>query len=348
MPTFRTQPSSNLVSSMRSLMSGGDLSPLQSMQADLAAANTARSMGLAEKARLEVEEARRADAARRDPGTTVRYAADTAGIDYPDATQLYKAMTGYRERPPIEQDDEGNRMPDVTYARPENLAPGAERGFRSALASAAAAQLATGKSSAGDVALAADRLGKTRMSAEAAEVADTGTANQRNAAASGRQRQPFTVTSRGVRVNRETGATDESSQLAAAARNELASRSTRNTASAGLSNARAGAAGAGFAKRASPEQVEKWISEVARKEWDLIPGTQRKGMNFQQHLDDVRRRFNGSNKKVDPKNLIVDAHVAIADGANKRAVAARFKQMTGMDLPEPPALGSDDDDDDED
>jgi hypothetical protein len=47
--------------------------------------------------------------------------------------------------------------------------------------------------------------------------------------------------------------------------------------------------------RVTPQQVERWVSETARKEWDTIPAKERKGMNYQQHLDKVRERFTGTN-----------------------------------------------------
>jgi len=57
MPTFRTSPTSGLAASIRDLIAGAGpvIGPLQEMQADQMAAETAQKLGLAEKARREAE-----------------------------------------------------------------------------------------------------------------------------------------------------------------------------------------------------------------------------------------------------------------------------------------------------
>ncbi len=155
MPLFRTKPMNGLTASIRNLIAGAGqtLNPLQEIQADQAAAETAQKLSLVEKARLEAEALRREQAAAEEaeriaPQRRTEFAAHSAGIDLPDATRLYKAISGARERPAIEFDDEGNLMPDVTFAKPESVAPGQERLFRSALAAAQANLLGTGKTNA--------------------------------------------------------------------------------------------------------------------------------------------------------------------------------------------------------
>jgi hypothetical protein len=78
------------------------------------------------------------------------------------------------------------------------------------------------------------------------------------------------------------------------------------------------------------------VSEVARKEWDTIPAKERKGMNYQQHLTKVRDRFVKAKgtPESDPVAELEDAHDAINNGADRVAVAQRFKQRTGLDLPD--------------
>jgi len=160
MPVFRTQPSGNLTGAIRRLLASGSssLNPLQEMQADAMAAGTAHKMGLVEQMRTKLESDRAAEARRNDPTARTEYAGHAAGIDMPDATRLYKAISGARERPSqsggVDMDDEGNRMPDVTFAKPENLQPGQDRLFRAALASLQGMGLATKATNAEELAKA--------------------------------------------------------------------------------------------------------------------------------------------------------------------------------------------------
>jgi hypothetical protein len=90
MPTFRTAPSSSLTTSIRNMIASGGskLGPVQEMAVDEAAARTAHNVGLAEKARAEVEAMTAAQAQRNDPALRTEYAAHAAGIDLPAATRL--------------------------------------------------------------------------------------------------------------------------------------------------------------------------------------------------------------------------------------------------------------------
>lgn len=382
MPTFRTTPSGNLTEAVRRLVAsgGGKLTPMQELQADQLAAETAQKTLLAEKARAEVEAMNAAEARRNDPALRTEYAAHSAGIDMPDATRLYKAISGAVERPIVENDDEGNRMPDVTFARPENLPAGSERVFRSALASAIANNIATGKTNAAQLAQAGERINKTALTNEAANTTDIPTANRIVAAVAGRLREPFKLGTQGQVINEEVGTVNEGTALARAAadlsgartategarqtelgtrsglnvqrqgtegvrQTELGTRSTRNTAAATLASERAaaiarGETGRGGA-RVTPQQVERWVSEVARKEWDTIPASQRKGMNYEQHLAKVRERFKTTGTS-NPKQEIEEAHAAIAKGADPVKVAKRFKERLGFDMPQPALLDEED------
>jgi len=368
-PTFRTAPSSSLTGSIRRLIASGGskLSPLQEVQADSAAASTARNMSLAEKARAEVEAMQAGAARRADPAMRTEYAAHAAGIDVPDATQLYRAMRGERDpNPQGYEDPAGNLYGDVPAARPANLPAGSERVFRSALASTMANLLATGKTNAAQMAQAGDRVNETALTNEAANTSDLPTANRLIAAVAGKVREPFKVSPQGVVLNEETGAANEGTQLARAVRalsgartttegskqTELGTRSSRNTASAGLANERAAAVKRGETGRAgqrvTPQQVERWVSEVARKEWDTIPARERKGMNYDQHLTKVRERFKSGPAGGNARDEIADAHTAIAKGADLKKVGKRFKERMGFDLPAPAQAAAAPADDNED
>ncbi len=373
MPTFRTAPSSSLTGSIRRLIAsgGGNLSPLLEMQADSAAATTARNMSLAEKARAEVEAMQAAETRRADPAMRTEYAAHAAGIDLPDATRLTRAIRGEMDpNPQGAEDATGNLYGDVPVARP-NLPAGSERVFRSALASTMANLLATGKTNAAQLAQAGDRVNETALTNEAANTTNLPTANRLIAAVAGKVREPFRVSPQGVVLNEETGAANEGTQLAQAVRalsgartategskqTELGTRSTRNTASAELAGARRAAVERGETgrggQRVTPQQVERWVSEVARKEWDTIPPRERKGMNYDQHLEKVRGRFKPTaTGQGGIEQDIQDALAAINSGAPSKAVHARFEKRWGKKLtevaPKPAvAVPADDDTDEE-
>ncbi len=354
MPTFRTTPSSSLTQSIRRMLqSGGDrMGPLIEMQADQAAATTARNMSLAEKARAEVEAMRAAEAQRNDPALRTEYAAHTAGIDMPDATRLVRAIRGEVDpNPQGPADAADNVYGDVPVTRPENLPAGSERLFRSALASTIANSIATGKTNAAQLAQAGGTINDTALTSEAANTADLPTANRIVAAVAGKVREPFKLGTQGQVLNEETGALNEATALAQAAKalsgaraategskqSELGTRSTRNTAQADLAVERAAAVKRGETgkggQRVSPQQVERWVSEVARKEWDTIPATQRKGMNYDQHLEKVRARFKPSaDGQGGIEQDIQDALAAINSGAPSKAVHARFRKRWGKEL----------------
>lgn len=151
MPTFNAQAERpGLVNSIRRVLTGGALSPLDEMRADSMAADTAHKSLLVDEMRYKLSAMRRADQAAEEaraemPNRMRSFAANTAGIDRPQADQLYKAITGARERPPIELDDNGNRMPDVTFAAPKDVTPGQSRLYRNALAAVEGGMLGGGK-----------------------------------------------------------------------------------------------------------------------------------------------------------------------------------------------------------
>lgn len=366
MPTFRTSPSSSLTGAIRRmLMSGGSqMGPLVEMQADQAAAQTARNMSLAEKARAEVEAMNAAETRRNDPAVRTEYAAHAAGIDLPDATRLYRAIRGEVDpNPQGAEDAAGNLYGDVAVTRPENLPAGSERLFRSALASAIANNIATGKTNAAQLAQAGETTNEAALTNQAANTADLPTANRIVAAVAGKVREPFKLGTQGQVLNEETGALNEGTALAQAAaalsgaraategsrQSELGTRSTRNTAQADLATERAAAVKRGETgrggQRVTPQQVERWVSEVARKEWDTIPATQRKGMNYDQHLAKVRERFKTTGTS-NARQEIEEAHAAIAKGADLKLVAKRFRERMGFDMPAPPVVDDVDDDED--
>ena len=152
MPTFRTQSSSNLSESVRRLVnSSRNPSELELLQVDAKAADMARNTALAEKARLEAEELRKAAAAREDPAARTEFASNSAGINYDTGTRLMAHIRGALEQPSVADIDDADRV--GATAQPFRTAapviePGQDRRFRSALAATMANTLATGKTNA--------------------------------------------------------------------------------------------------------------------------------------------------------------------------------------------------------
>lgn len=173
MPVFRSAPTEGLAASIRAAISSlgsRDLSALQTMQADQAAADTAHKLQLVEQARASArklgyevdkardEEARLAAERAAEPQRRLSFAANYAGMDHPYAERVMKAITGVRERPAIEVDDEGNQMPDVTFAVPSEVSPGQTRLFRNALALLDLNKLGDGKGNVEQLSKAAGNL----------------------------------------------------------------------------------------------------------------------------------------------------------------------------------------------
>ncbi len=366
MPLFRTTPSSSLAASIRRLMASGgsQLSPLQEMEADFAAAKTAHQRSLVDKVRAEVEAMNSAKAAREDPALAAEYAGNVAGLDVPTSTRLSNHLRGVLEQPSgADYEDNPDVQPYPTGA--PNVGAPEKRLFQSALASTLANRMATGKTNASQLAQAGDRINETALTNEAARTTDTPAANRIIAAVAGKVREPFSTNAQGTVLNQETGDLSEGGRLAGEVRRltgaraategakqgELGTRSSRNTAQAGLADVRARNVGVIVPpKGQTAAQVEKWVSEVARKEWAGFDPKDRKGMNYQQHLDKVRERFKSTNAANDAAGVVKEAHEAIGRGADPAKVAKRFKEKMGFDMPQPaaPAKAGGEEDDGED
>jgi hypothetical protein len=235
MPTFRSAPSSDLGSAIRRAMASSNLGPMAEMQADMAAANTAKNLGLAEKARAEVEAMQRAEADRANPQLATEYAGNAAGMNMSDATRLSNHLRGVLEQPgPGDQADAmmvgKDAQPYVTGA--PNVSEGQRRGFQTALASLIANRLATGKTNADQLAQGGAVLNKTALANEASDATDVPTENRLVAAMAGKIREPFKTNAQGTVLNEETGALHEGTQLAGAVRNHLGAQAAKERAQA--------------------------------------------------------------------------------------------------------------------
>ncbi|TAK84364.1 MAG: hypothetical protein EPO20_14855 [Betaproteobacteria bacterium] len=271
-----------LTASIRNLIAGAGqtLNPLQEIQADQAAAETAQKLSLVEKARLEAEALRREQAAAEEaeriaPQRRTEFAAHSAGIDLPDATRLYKAISGARERPAIEYDDEGNLMPDVTFAKPESVAPGQERLFRSALAAAQANLLGTGKTNAEQLTGAAGNV-QTQALVQAVQDAiakgdlDTASAISQGATPGTQIKLHENIGTTGATFAPATGdvaadpAADPANMVLAGTVAELRAKAERERAAAALDSAKT------QTERTKPPADFKDVTTL-RKEWNDLP-----------------------------------------------------------------------------
>jgi hypothetical protein len=230
MPTFRSTPSESLTGSVRRLIASGgpNVSQMQEIQADVAAAQTARNMSLAEKARAEVEAMRQAQRDRTDPNTIAAYAGHAAGVDEPTARRMSDHLRGVLEQPSQADIDDADMVgseakPFLTGA--PVMADRARRIFQANMAAAYANRLATGHTNADQLTQAAGNVQKQRLIDDAAVAPGAEAGNKLVAAAYGHLRTPFSTNERGVTTNKETGEVDESSQLAQAARGLSAAHS---------------------------------------------------------------------------------------------------------------------------
>lgn len=214
MPTFRTAPSLDLKASIRRAVASQNLGPAGEMEADFAAARTAKELSLADKARAEVEKIQRGEADRKDPALTAEYAGNVAGMDRPSAYRMAANLRGDLEQPGVAdiQDAEaagGTARPYVTAA--PVVAPEQRQAFQGALASAFANRLATGNTNAEQLAHSAGRFNENAILTKAAEAAAAGDVSGVNLNAAGvlgkNELTPFKTSAQGVTTNEYTGRT---------------------------------------------------------------------------------------------------------------------------------------------
>lgn len=245
MPYFSAGPTSNLVDSLRRAIGGGggELDPMTSIKIDQAAADTAHKMSLVGKLKAESEAIRQAQAARADPALQTEFAGRGAGLDLPTAALLEKHVSGVRERPLIEGDDEGNRMPDVTYAQPAAVTPGQRQMYDALRTASIASRLGGGPTNAEQLLHAATRGQENRVLATAADAAARGDVSGVNLNAAGvlgkKELTPFKTDTHGITTNEYTGKRDESGGLAAVLRAASDAQRVERLAHAGLYGAQA-------------------------------------------------------------------------------------------------------------
>jgi hypothetical protein len=257
MPTFRSQPSSDLASSIRRAVASRSLAGNEdaiNMQADQAAAVTAQHLGLAEKARAEAEALRNAETARSDPKVATEFASRSSGLTDAEGTRLMGHIRGTLEQPSSNDDLDASmagREAQPFRMEPPNVSAGQRRGFESALASTIANRIATGHTNAEQLAKSGQDINKTAVQNAATDAGSVPEANKLIAAITGKVREPFKMTAQGAILNEETGDANENTATGRAVRANLAAQTSQRNAAAG------GATGGGL----SPEAIEMMARE---------------------------------------------------------------------------------------
>lgn len=221
MPTFKTQKPRGITAAVTAALdSSPDLSGSEIMKAALMRSQVDQHDALAEKARFEVEQARAADAARRDPNKAIEMGVfATPGLTMPTARDFYSYKRGDQVQQPVTMDDEGNELPAPgAYARPESVSPEQERQFSSHIVAALQNELATGKTNAHQLQQAASGNLLDQVRVAAAALPGAADQNQALAPWRDRAREPFAQNAAGTSVlNQEVGTAATPSTPAATA-----------------------------------------------------------------------------------------------------------------------------------
>lgn len=207
MPTFKTKRPASLRDSISTLLSSSPRlteSDLRSL--DAYSAKQDKDAALAEKARLEVEEERKAARLRSDPNAAADYSSVASGLTTPMGRQLRGYIYGESIPPLTPNDDEGNPLTPAPYERPAAVSPEQERLFRSNLASTIAQNLATGKTNADQLVQAGGHGLTNAIRSEITAARDVEDQNRLKAGISPSYREPYSGGApHGVAVNQETG-----------------------------------------------------------------------------------------------------------------------------------------------
>lgn len=221
MPTFRAARPPSMAQAVATLLSSSpELSGLDQIKVEQAAARTNRDNALSQKALEEVNAMRAQQAFQRDPNNAVRLAAAASGMREPDAMQYERYRRGESEPLLVQKDDEGNAMPPAPYAKPEGITAQQESTHGATLAAMLANLLGTEKSSALELAQSAGKFAENRVRNDSVGLP----AGQQNAAVGpyrATAREPFSggMNAQGRAINQETGDIVNDPSLAALADN---------------------------------------------------------------------------------------------------------------------------------
>lgn len=224
MPLFRAPRSSGISNLVRAFVgSNGNLTAADMAALDDKRASIDRNTSLAEKARMEVEQMRRAESVRNDPLARRRQAALTSGLRESDAAVLDDFIAGLVDQ------------------RPEGITPEMERAYRAQRGAIGAVDFATGKTNAQQMTAAGGNILSDLVRQEIARTPGAAGQNQLKAALPGSgYREPFgNVTAQGLVTNQETGDVSVGNEgLIGETVRRLSAQANQAGAAAGLSTAR--------------------------------------------------------------------------------------------------------------
>jgi len=214
MPYFNTNPPGSMTASIRRLIGGGggELDPMQAMQIDRAAADTAHKLSLIEELRSKSEERRGAAAMRANPNAQSQFASDYAGTDTRTGRRLFGHLRGEKEQPSTADYEDasivGIEAQPFDMAAP-NVEPVVRQRMQDALAALGANAMGTSPTNAEQLLHAAGRSQEQRVFSTAAEAAKRGDVSQVNLNAAGvlgkHELTPFKTNESGLTTNEWTG-----------------------------------------------------------------------------------------------------------------------------------------------
>ena len=249
MPYFSQAPSSGLAASLRRAVggSGGQIDPMQEIEIDAKAAQTAHNLAMVDKLRAEVKAKQDEQAYRSDPVRQAEFASHTARIDLPTGQRLMGNIRGEAEpwsaADQADADAAGATLRPYAMARPNVSSEVAGR-FQDALAALSAERFGEGKSNAESLVKAVGEGQKNNVLARAAEAAARGDIAGVNLNSSGvlhgKELTPFKTNEAGITTNEWNGKRDETSPLFMSKLDELKAKIGQANAAAGASGAHAG------------------------------------------------------------------------------------------------------------
>jgi hypothetical protein len=323
-------------------------------------ASRAHSYALSEKVRQEVEMARAAERQRQDPNMQTQYAGNMAGVTMPVARMARDYVDG-RQVEAAGPVMPGMDQPVMSSARPDGMNDAQMRAFQGSLAALAANMFATGKTNAQQLSQAAQNNqetgNRTVLAQPGLDVAARTAALE--AIGNGQPVAPYRQNSDGTSViNTMSGGVTDAGTVTAGAQNALTGAKTKTEGArqgelgsrANLNNRRGEKVAAETAdiragrprsyKPGDPMQAEKRFSDMTTKEYGALDRAVRKTMTLQQYQDKRRTEIEGRLKAPGGQGHMAlgavydDAMGAIAKGKDPAAVKRRFKELTGVDLPD--------------
>jgi len=226
MPYFSTQPTGSVMEAAQravSTLGGGDVSAKDLIAADHAAltaghlmAQTKYSQAMAEKARQEIEEKRKAGAARENPAVQAEIASDLTGVARPEGQRIADHIRGILEQPSVADYEDNSNVQPFPTELPPSVAPDKVNEFRRTIGVMGLGNIATGHSTADQLVQGMKHAQENSILAEAAAAARGGNVPQTNLLASGvlgkKELTPFKTNERGVTTNEWSGTRDETGQ----------------------------------------------------------------------------------------------------------------------------------------